>query len=53
MFGTAAFVLMLALAIDTLWRATIAPLAGVLTALVALTAMASTNGRSWPAVVRS
>lgn len=51
--GTAAFMLVLALDIDTLWRATIAPLAGVLTALVALTAMASTNGRSWPAVVRS
>ena len=39
-FGTAAFVLVLALDIDTLWRATIAPLAGVLTALAALTAMA-------------
>jgi O-antigen/teichoic acid export membrane protein len=51
--GTAAFMLVLTLDIDTLWRATIAPLAGVLTALVALTAMASTNGRSWPAVVRS
>ena len=50
--GCPAFVLVLP-PVDALWRATVAPVAGVLTALVALTAMATTNGRSWPAVVRS